>query len=152
MSSAGDFSLSRVSPATGFPQAGQLDWVALSRTTLSCSLEVAARLANAGVEPFTILAGSALCSAFDFPPQGQRELINSLSLLKGCSSYSKLLWFGFGVKHIVKTLSETEQGATSVAICAALAIVYGSFHAGQVLREFCILSGAPENLRPGVHQ
>jgi hypothetical protein len=91
MSSSGDMSLSRVSPQSAFPQAGQLDWVALSRTTVSYSLEVAARLANAGVEPFTILAGSGLCSSFDFPPEGQQELSKSLSLLKGCSSYSKLL-------------------------------------------------------------
>src|SRR5437868_2659858 len=94
---------------------GQLDWFSLSRSTCSLSLEAVARLSNAGVELLTVAVGNAICSAFSFPPAGQQELFSSLNHLKGTSSVSNVLYFGFGVKHIVRTLSETEQGATCVA-------------------------------------
>jgi hypothetical protein len=140
-------------PGTGnFPQAGQLDWVSLSRLSITCTWEVAARLCNAGVDTVTVLAGTGLCSSLSFPPAGQVELANSLSRLKGCSSYSKLLWFGLGIKHIVNDLCTTERGAACVAISAALAVPYTSFQAAQIWRELAMLKGAPRNLIPATHQ
>jgi hypothetical protein len=80
------------------------------------------------------------------------ELTSSLSHLKGCSSYSKLLWFGFGIKHIVNDLSATEEGAICVAISAALAVPYTAFQAAHVWRELCMLKDAPRHLNPSIHQ
>lgn len=140
------------SSAVGFSQSGQLDWVALSRFSMSCTLEVAARLCKAGVETATVLVGSAIGSSFSFPPAGQMELTKSLSGLKGASSYSKLLWFGFGLQHVVKDLTNTEEGATCVAISAALSVPYSPFQAAQVWRQLCQLTGAPRQLTPSIHQ
>lgn len=136
----------------GLNTSGQLDWVSLSRSTISYSLEVTARLANAGVELLTIGVGSAIFSAFSFPPSGQSELSLSLANLKGCSSFSNALWFGFGIKHVVRNLSETEEGATCVAICAALAIPNTPFRTAQILKELCRLRGTPLSLSPSLHQ
>jgi hypothetical protein len=131
---------------------GQLDWVVLSRSAITYSLEAAARLANAGVEIITVGVSNALFSPFRLPPSGQSELSNSLTYLKGCSSFSNALWFGFGVKHIVRNLSETEEGATCVAMCAALAVPYTPFRTAQILRELCCLRGTPLNLSPSLSQ
>jgi hypothetical protein len=87
-----------------------------------------------------------------FPPKVQMELMDSLSHIKGSCSYSKVLWFGFGIKHIVHDLSTTEEGAACVAICTALATVYTPFQAAQVLRELSLLKGASQQLHPTVHQ
>ncbi|RYP24934.1 hypothetical protein DL765_000162 [Monosporascus sp. GIB2] len=92
--------MSETSPV--FPQSGQLDWVALARTPMTYSVEVMARLANAAIDPLTVHASLAIFSSISFPPSGQAELTESLSHLKGCSSYGKVLWFGLGVRHIVK--------------------------------------------------
>jgi hypothetical protein len=138
--------------SSNFPQSGQLDWGNLSRATGTFSLEVFARLAKADVELATIGVGNAICSGFSFPAQGQLELSKSLAHLKGTSSFSRAVWFGFGVKHVVRSLSETEQGAMCVAICAALAIPNTSFQAAQILRDLCEVQGAPSILSPSIHQ
>lgn len=139
-------------PSTSFTESGQLDWVALSRLSFSCTWELAARLCNAGVATVTVIAGRGICSSFAFPPEGQDELTNSLSRFKGSSSYSKVLWFGLGIKHIVNEMCTTEPGATCVALCAAMSIPYTSFHAAQVWRELSALRGAPQGLIPARSQ
>jgi hypothetical protein len=147
-----DLSIQVLAQSSNFPQAGQLDWVALLRSSVSYPLEVCLRLQNADVQPTTVGVGSFICSSFVFPPKGQSELNDSLSSLKASSSLSKALWFGFGVKHLVKQLAETESGAFLVAICAALSVRYATFDAAQILRELCAGLGSPQHVTPSIHQ
>lgn len=49
---------------------GQVDWTSLSRSTITMSLDVAARFANAGVDAITVGVGRALGSWFSSPPRG----------------------------------------------------------------------------------
>lgn len=135
-----------------FPQAGQLDWVALVNSTVRYPFGVLIRLQNADVNPVTVEVGTSIFSSFVFPPEGQNELNESLSRWKGYSSLSKALWFGFGVKHVVNTLLGFESGAFLVAICATLTIKYSSFEAAQILRELCNVFGAPGHMTPSIHQ
>ncbi|KAB5522997.1 hypothetical protein GE09DRAFT_487154 [Coniochaeta sp. 2T2.1] len=140
-------------PDTGLTTTGQLDWTALSRSTITVSLDVAARFANAGVDAITIGVGRALGSRFSFPPEGQMELMSSLNQMKGVSSISNTLWFGFGIKHVVRTLAETEQGALSVALCAALCEGRAKlWDVGCIFREMCLEVDAPPELIPSIHQ
>lgn len=134
-----------------YPQ-GQLDWVSLSRMSMTCSLEIAARIMYGGIDTCTILVGRGICFSFAFPPNGQRVLSDSLLQLRGYSSIGKVLWFGFGIKNVVHILSETEQGAFCVGVSAALAVPYNSFQAAQVWREYCVLKGTPREFIPSVHQ
>lgn len=132
---------------------GQVDWTSLSRSTITMSLDVAARFANAGVDAITVGVGRALGSRFLFPPEGQQELMSSLNQMKGVSSFSNTIWFGFGVKHVVRALIETEQGAMFVALCAALADGRSKlWDVGCVLREMCLVLDAPPELIPSIHQ
>src|SRR5579862_8536947 len=152
MTSPQDLSISGARPQSNFPQSGQLDWIALSRIPMAWTWEAAARLCNAGVNIVTVIAGTGLCSSFSFPPDGQAELTKSLSHHKGYSSYSKLLWFGLGLKHIIDDLCGTEPGAACVAISAALAVPYTSIQAARIWRELCILRDVPQNLVPATQQ
>lgn len=138
--------------STVFGQQGQLDWVALSRTGMTCTLDVAARIMNAGLDVCTPLVGRGLCSSFIFPAKGQLLLKDSLDQLRIHHSFGKILEFGFGLKNIVQSLCETEQGALCVSLSAALAIPYTPFQAAQVWREYCLLRGTPANFSPGIHQ
>lgn len=131
---------------------GQLDWVSLTNLSMNCTLDIAARLAHGGVDICTLLVGRGVCSAFDFPPDGQKALKESLTNLKGYSAFDKVLWYGFGIKSIVHILSETEQGAVCVAISAALATYYTPHYAAEVWREFCLRKGTPQQYSPSVHQ
>ncbi|KAH0537441.1 hypothetical protein FGG08_005749 [Glutinoglossum americanum] len=152
MASSQALSVAEGSSRTNFPQSGQLDWVALSRLQTTWTWEAAARLCNAGINTVTVIAGTGLCSSFSFPPDGQAELIKSLSRHKGYLSCNKLLWFGLGLKHIIHELCDTERGAACVALSAALAVPYTSIQAARVWRELCVLRGVPHNLIPAAQQ
>ena len=141
-----------VSASPSFSQTGQVDWVSLSKLSMSCPLEIASRLAKAGIDQVTVFVATRVCSSFNFPPESQKELTASLSRLKGHSSYSKLVHFGFGIRHIINDLLSTEQGALCVALSAALAVPYAPFQAACIWREICILKDIPGTPIPSIHQ
>jgi hypothetical protein len=119
----------------------------------TCTLDVAARIMNAGLDMCTAMIGRGLCSSFSFPTTGQLLLRASLDqLITVRASVERILEFGFGLKSTVYTLCETEQGSFCVALSAALAFPYTSFQAAQIWREYCILRGTPANFNPSVHQ
>jgi hypothetical protein len=83
-----------------FAQQGSVDWVALSGSTLSFSIDVLSRFSKAGVEMITVAVGQAMCGSFNIPAAGQKRLQEAIARLKAFSSYGKILWFGFGVKSV----------------------------------------------------
>ncbi|MCJ1430150.1 hypothetical protein MMC29_008066 [Sticta canariensis] len=133
-------------------QQGSLDWVALSKTTVSFSVELLARYARAGVEALTIAVGQALFARFCVPADGQERLELSVKRLKAYSSAAKALWFGIGFKHLIRTLMETEQGATFVAVSSCLMVSYDNQFSATVLKTLCDRSSVPEKLTPSLSQ
>jgi hypothetical protein len=55
-----------------FAQQGSVDWVALSGSTLSFSVEVMSRFSKAGVKMITVAMGQTFFSGFKIPPAGQK--------------------------------------------------------------------------------
>lgn len=133
-------------------QQGSLDWVALSKTSVSFSVEILARYARAGVETLTIAVGQALFSQFDVPADAQRRLGLSVSKLKAFSSAANALWFGIGFKHLIRTMLETEQGAAFVAVSSCLMVSYDQEFSATVLKTLCDKSSMPEKLTPSLSQ
>lgn len=136
----------------GLAQQGSIDWVALSRTTVGFSVELLARYTRAGVEPLTVAIGQALFMQSRLPADAQRRLGLSVSKLKAYSSAAKALWFGVGFKHLIRTLMETEQGATLVAVSSSLMISYSCEFSAAVLKALCDKSMLPEKLTPALSQ
>lgn len=133
-------------------QQGSVDWVALSNTSVSFSVELISRFARAGIDIFTITVAQAMFSQFHFPGEGQQRLHESLSKLKAFSSLGDILWFGIGVKHVVRTLAGTEQGACCIAICACLSVCYPLEFSAHVLKALCDKSRDPGTLTPALSQ
>lgn len=138
--------------APNFPQQGSVDWVSLGGSTFSFSLEVLSRFSKAGVDMLTVAIGQTIFSSFKVPPTGQRRLFDAISKLKAFSSYGKVLWFGFGIKPVVKSLCETEQGSACAAICACLSVSYDLSYSSQVMKELADMSLAPTTLTPALSQ
>jgi hypothetical protein len=138
--------------AANFQQQGQLDWVALSKSTVQVSIGALSRLSKGGVEAFTICVGKAICNLFAIQPAGQDLIHKSISKLQTFGGYGKVLWFGFGLKSIPEDLVETEQDLALCALCTSLSITYEKLRVAKVLRELCILTKAPEELTPSLHQ
>lgn len=133
-------------------QQGSLDWVALSKTTVSFSVELLARYARAGVDALTIAVGQALFARFCVPADGQERLELSVKRLKAYSSAAKALWFGIGLKHLIRSMMETEQGATFVAASSCLMVSYDNQFSATVLKTSCDQSSVSEKLTPSVSQ
>ena len=138
--------------STAFAQQGTLDWTALSRSSFTFSVEVMSRFSKAGVEMITCAMGQAMCSQFNVPPEGQKRVTDAISKLKAYSSYGQVLWFGFGVKHIVRSLCETKQGATSAALCACLRVSYSTEMSARVLSVLCDQLLPSDGLSPALPQ
>jgi hypothetical protein len=136
----------------GFSQQGTVDWTQLAKSSVALSLEILSRLSKAGVEPLTLAMGQAIFSRFQLPPSTQQKIHTVLGNLKPFSSYSNILWFGFGVKHVVRLLVESEQGMTCVALCGGLSVSYDRFYCAQVLRSMTQIQEAPANLSPSITQ
>ncbi|KAI9762611.1 MAG: hypothetical protein M1835_007998 [Candelina submexicana] len=105
----------------GFAQQGQVDWVAFSDHTVNLSIKILARWAKAGIDPLTIVMGRAVGHRFILPANTQKRLDEALSGLETFPTLSKALSFGFGIRHVVDSLRDTEQGAALIVLCASLA-------------------------------
>ena len=141
-----------VSTSANFQQQGTVDWVELSGRSVQFSVAVLSRLSKAGIDPFTLQVGRAICANFSLHPVAQGRISDAILALRKFGSYGDIIWFGFGVKHVVTDLAETEEGLTLVAICAALSTTYDSMYGARVLRELCGLCKAPQSFSPAIRQ
>ena len=141
-----------VPASSNFQQQGTVDWVELSGRSVNFSVAVLARLSKAGIDPFTLQVGRAICTNFSLDPVAQQRISEAIQALRKFGSYGDIIWFGFGVKHVVTDLAETEQGLTLVALCAALSSTYDSLYGARVLRELCVLCKAPQAFSPAIRQ
>jgi hypothetical protein len=97
-----------------------VDWVAVSQTTFAASVAVLARLSKAGLEPLTVAIAQAMSINIPIGVHGEERLKEAMSSLKTFSSFGDIIYFGIGVRHVLRTLVQTSQGASSVALVAAL--------------------------------
>lgn len=141
---------------SGLPNQGQIDWVALANTTVSASVGLLSRMSGAGVDPFTIAVGQAVASKFQMSRLGVHRLETAIKNLRHESLMGEMLWFGFGIKHIVRSLMQTTEGATCVMLCSILSETRTTILAARVMYELTTTysSTSPEavQLTPSLQQ
>ena len=96
-------------PST-FPRQGQIDWTALSKSTIGFTVDTISRLSKAGVEALTIYAATAMFRQSNIGELGEQRVLEALQLSRAFASYNNALWFGFGVKHLARSLAESREG------------------------------------------
>lgn len=131
---------------SSFSQQGSLDWVALGRTQYSASIAVLGRLAKAGIDTLTVAFGQAMCLKLPIGPHGEKVLAESMGTLTAKSFAGDLIWFGIGVRHILRELVQTSQGCSLVALCAALTEAHSIPVSALVLYEIAKECGGPQSL------
>ncbi|KAF3192639.1 hypothetical protein TWF788_000248 [Orbilia oligospora] len=137
---------------SGFSNSGQVDWVTLAGSSVKFTVDVLARLSKAGIEAFTLAASYAVLGRFKLGNQAEIEVYNSVGKLKAFSSFNSALYFGFGVKHVVRSLADSAEGLSIVSLCSILADFYGIDHSGLILRELFKLLNPPVEFTPTVTQ
>ena len=121
--------------AVRFQQQGTVDWNALGSNSLHASVQILSRISAAGIDPFTIVMGQAVCGTLVWGAEGRKRFDQALQKCRGLAGYRNVLWFGFGVKHVASILTSTEQGATCAALCSCIAECYGSDLAAEIMLE-----------------
>ena len=137
---------------TAFSQQGTIDWTALGRMQLSASVAIVGRLAAAGIESLTVAVGQILCNRVPIGAHGEKVLMESMAKLKSFSAFGDVVWFGIGIRHVLRSLVHTSQGASCVALCAALTECNSREASALVLYEMAKRSGSPHDLSPSVSQ
>lgn len=131
---------------------GQVDWVSLTSNTITGSTAILQRLSMANVDPYTLVVAQAVSSHFKMSLLGQRRVHEAVQNLKCLSSIGDAVWFGIGVKHIIRTLAETKEGTMCLTMCASLAEVFGSEVSAVILGELASVLGLPEGSGPSLPQ
>ncbi|CVL07389.1 uncharacterized protein FMAN_16245 [Fusarium mangiferae] len=134
--------------AVGFQQQGTVDWISMANGTVGFSVDVLSRLSKAGVEALTIYAARAIFTNIRLGEVGERRLNDVLEAAKAFPSISNILWFGFGVKHTIRSMQESSEGLACLGICASLTEQYSTVIAAKVLRELFLLYSPPADLTP----
>ncbi|KAL8767879.1 MAG: hypothetical protein Q9209_005771 [Squamulea sp. 1 TL-2023] len=123
------------SGGSSLPNQGQIDWVALANTTVSASVDFLSRMSGAGVNPFTIAVGQAVALKFQMSRLGIHRLETAIKNLQYTSMIGEMLWFGFGINHIIRSLMHTTEGATLVMLCSILSETRTTGLSARVLYE-----------------
>lgn len=136
----------------GFSTKGSLDWVGLTRSTVSFSIGVLSRCAAAGVDPYSVVVGQAIARNLPLGTLGRRNVQEALSELKSYAGLGDALWFGFSIKSFARTLGMTDQGCSLMAICSALSECYHEDLAAQVMHNIVLLYNPPGELTPSPNE
>ena len=137
---------------SGFAQQGSVDWVALGQTQFSASIAILGRLSSAGIEPLTVAVGQAICSKIPLGVHGEKVLNEAMAKLQAFSSFGDAIWFGVGVRHILRVLVQNAQGASLVALCAALSEGHDQSTSALVVYEIVKQFGSPCDMTPAFSQ
>lgn len=140
------------SAATRFQQQGTIDWTNLGRTTISGSLEVLSRVSLAAIDPYTIAVSQEVAGGLQWSYEGQERFSQALQSSTCFPGYRQVLWFGFGVKHIIDVLTSTEEGARSVALGACLSECYAIPFSAGIMAEMAKACGSRIGLKPSQQQ
>ncbi|EXK77611.1 hypothetical protein FOQG_17686 [Fusarium oxysporum f. sp. raphani 54005] len=140
--------------ATGgqFEQQGSIDWIQLARVSVSVPISILARVSAADVSPLTVVVGQEMSSLFQLSATGHERLTKALGDLKNFSAIGDVIWFGFGIKHIVRVLAETNKGLTCLTLCGCLSEIHPPKTCAEILIKLAVAYGAPDDLRPSAKQ
>ena len=135
-----------------FQQQGQLDYVAMSNSILSCSLAMSQRLAAAGISQITHQAGLTMSTRFRLGQMGQMRVSEALRNLRQYFGFERVLWFGFGHKSFLTLLTEHQAGVNCAALCASLSEAYGIDQSAHCLQTLWRVQGLSDTLEPSRSQ
>ncbi|KAF5630262.1 uncharacterized protein FTJAE_8287 [Fusarium tjaetaba] len=135
-----------------FEQQGSIDWVQIAKMSVTLPISILARVTAADVSPLTIVVGQEMSSLFRLSATGHERLIKALGELKSFSAIGDVIWFGFGIKHIVRVLAETGKGLTCLTLCACLSEIHTPKACAEILIRLADICDAPDDLRPSASQ
>ena len=118
---------------------------------MSFSLEILKRISDADIDAYTLVVAQNLMHQFHMPLIGQQRVQDAIKELRSTSSFGDVIWFGFGVKHLVRSLSQSNDGMACLGLFGSLTEVFSPEVSALVAYEFSKLLYPGEKL-PSVSQ
>ncbi|KAJ6442119.1 copper-sensing transcription factor [Purpureocillium lavendulum] len=72
--------------------------------------------------------------------------------LASCSSIGDVIWFGFGIRHIVREVAQTAQGTILLTLCGTLGELHPPKACAAILMKLAEVCDMPGDLRPSPQQ
>jgi len=138
--------------SSGFSQNGQIDWVSFLKGTAEATISILMRLSACGVEALTVLVAQKVFAPLRLSARGEQNVYKALSSLRAFGSFGNVLWFGFGVQHVTRSLAQTREGLGCVALCGVLAECFTPEVSALVLAAFADISNVPREVTPSLAQ
>ena len=138
--------------ALNFQQQGSVDWTRIGSASVNISIDFLARMSRAGVEALTVATAQTVLAKLKLSDAGEERVQTAVGKLSAYSSFNTGLWFGFGVKHVIRELAETREGLNVIAVCSALVEKYPIIDVARTLRELLTLYNVPQDLTPSLKQ
>ncbi|ETS84384.1 hypothetical protein PFICI_02409 [Pestalotiopsis fici W106-1] len=137
---------------SGFAQQGSLDWVSLSRSSVAFTVDILGRFMAAGVQPFTIMVGQEIAKNLRLSTSGEKNIQDALNSLRSYRGLGDVIWFGFGLRSLVRTLGSTTEGKGLVALCSALGETFHEDFAATVLHSMTASYNPPSGFMPSLKE
>jgi hypothetical protein len=120
--------------------------------TAEATIAILTRLSGSGVDAITVLVAQKVFPTIQISEQGESDVTTALTSLRAFGAFGDVMWFGFGIKHVVKTLAQSKEGLSFIALCGALTECHSIEISAQVLSAYSDLSGVPREINPSVSQ
>ncbi|KAF8454094.1 hypothetical protein BDZ91DRAFT_748288 [Kalaharituber pfeilii] len=138
--------------ALSFPQGGQVDWVALASKPVTTTIGVLDRLAQAGIQPYTLELCRIARTAFKIPDENLIKIEKALLNSKIFGISSGALFFGTGISSIPRILAETRGGVSFAALLVVLRTSFSANYAARVVTELLRQICPKETILPSLSQ
>jgi len=139
-------------PHEGLTQQGAINWDNIAHRSLTFSVSVLNRCANAGVDPYSVVVGQVVAQSFPLAHRGRENVHGAVTALRYQNGIADTLWFGFGMRAFVRTLVLTAEGTSLLALCASLAECFHEDLAAEVMFHIVKAYQAPGELTPSTAQ
>ncbi|KAI1324693.1 hypothetical protein F5Y16DRAFT_289520 [Xylariaceae sp. FL0255] len=151
--SPNDSGISAISPdAVTFMQQGSVDWVNLANLQVKLTVGILSRLSRAKLEAITYHGALYIFAPASLSDLGQERVNTAIRKSTRYPTFSKGLWLGFGVKHIIHDFAVSQEGLACVGVCAALNEHFSVNWSASVISEMWKLKKLPPDYSPALHQ
>ncbi|KAF8246141.1 hypothetical protein K440DRAFT_645384 [Wilcoxina mikolae CBS 423.85] len=124
-----------------FPQGGQVDWVSVASGTLTMATGMLGRMAQAGVDPYTLQLANMFGSQFNILETYLDNIETQMVNTRKFGFSADILFIGTGISVVPRLLARTRGGASFTAITVALMSSFQPNYTArvlvQMLRTFC---------------
>ncbi|MCJ1373684.1 hypothetical protein MMC20_004913 [Loxospora ochrophaea] len=134
-------------------QQGSVDWTRISTASLTFSVDILTRLSGAGLEPWTVTVAQIVCgSTLPIGVHGGQRLVESLKSLRAFTGIGDAIWYGVGVRHVIRQIVTTSEGASCVGFIGCLAECHDPSYCAHVLYCMSKACKSPDALTPSFSQ